>query len=297
MISVKLEVYGLKLPLIEGPTDLPKALIDAAKEVCGGIKDSDVLVVTSKLVLKAKGLMIKLGSIKPGLRAKLIHKLIGKDPIETELVLRNSVSTYAVIPTKYMKKYVGKLSRDPRKGELAIESIKALMIVKLRNGLIASDAGLDYSNLPPGHAITSNHDFDELAKEIRLRIKELTGKEVAVVITDTEVALSNGKFGSLDLAVGSSGIDPIARELGEEDLYGRPKFGGLDIIVDEVAAAAALLMKQSHEGVPAVLIRGLKYRRSELGVKDILITRRSGARSRLLKIALLNLVLKLLRII
>ncbi|MCD6095019.1 MAG: coenzyme F420-0:L-glutamate ligase, partial [Thermoprotei archaeon] len=104
--------------------------------------------------------------------------------------------------------------------------------------------------------------------------------------------------GSIDIAVGSSGIDPLAREFGERDLYGRPKFGGMDILVDEICAAAALLMKQTSERIPVVLIKGLHYKKSDLGVKDVLITKYgSEAKRFLLKTLLLNIILKMFRIL
>lgn len=119
-----------------------------------------------------------------------------------------------------------------------------------------------------------------------------------MLIADTEFTFSNGKFGSLDLAVGSAGIDPIAREFGERDLYERPKFGGLDIIVDEICAGAALLMRQAGEGIPVVLVKGLKYRRSNGGIRDILISKyRKKARKVILLSVLKNIVLRMLRII
>jgi len=45
-------------------------------------------------------------------------------------------------------------------------------------------------------------------------------------------------------------------------------------VADEIASAAALLMGQSSEGVPVVVVRGLSYNRSEEGIKHIVIERR-----------------------
>lgn len=290
----KLELYGLKLPLVERPTSLAEMIVEAA-EACGaGLEDGDVVIVTSKILLKSKGLLVDLRSVRPGLRAKLIHRLTGKDPVETELVLRNSDAVYAVIPTGFLEEHLSEISRDVEIAKEALKGVRALMIVRMRNGIVASDAGVDYSNVPPGYAITSNHDFDSMARELREDIRKLSGRDVAVVVADTEVFLSNGKVGSIDVAVGSSGIDPLAREFGERDMYGRPKFGGLDIVVDELCAAAALLMRQSREGIPVVIVRGLRYRRSEKGVRDVLVTRQRKAVAALVKIALLNMLLKVL---
>ena len=71
---------------------------------------------------------------------------------------------------------------------------------------------------------------------------------------------------------GSSGIEVIHRGFGDPDLYGKPKFGGVDCVADEIACASALLMGQTDEGIPAVIIRGYKYVESEEGISDYQIS-------------------------
>jgi coenzyme F420-0:L-glutamate ligase/coenzyme F420-1:gamma-L-glutamate ligase len=75
-------------------------------------------------------------------------------------------------------------------------------------------------------------------------------------------------FGSLDFARGSSGIEVISKKFGELDLYGKPKFGGVDHIAHEIACASALLIGQTNEGIPAVIVRGYKYNKSEEKLSD-----------------------------
>jgi coenzyme F420-0:L-glutamate ligase/coenzyme F420-1:gamma-L-glutamate ligase len=66
-------------------------------------------------------------------------------------------------------------------------------------------------------------------------------------------------FGTMDLAVGSSGISPVSKMFGQKDLFGRPKFGGMDLVANELTSAAALLFGQTGAGVPVVIIRGCEY--------------------------------------
>ena len=105
----------------------------------------------------------------------------------------------------------------------------------------------------------------KLAKKFRKEILERTRNEVAVIITDTE---GISPLGTLDFARGVSGIQINAQQLGEADLYGKPKYGGMDSIVDEIACASALLMGQTREGIPCVIMRGFKYNKSEEGISD-----------------------------
>lgn len=294
---MKIELYGLKLPRIDGKVDLSKLIVDFMRRNRIPLDDGDILVLASKFVQKALNLTIDISKVKPSFKARLISKVLGKDPIETQIILDNSQRILLAIPSKFLVNYVNMISRDPEAAKQVIRKISYLFLTLSKNGFITTDSGLDYSNLPIGKAIVNAFNFDAIAKKLRLEIKRLSGVDISVVISDTEVTISNGKVGSLDFAVGSSGIDPITREFGARDLYDRPKFGGIDIVVDEVCAAAALLMKQAAEGIPAVLIKGLKYERSELGVNTILISR-FGYETHilLLKMLILNLLCKLLRI-
>jgi F420-0:gamma-glutamyl ligase len=79
-----------------------------------------------------------------------------------------------------------------------------------------------------------------------------------VVITATEIAFTH-IYGSTEVAIGYAGIRPVARRFGSKDRFGREKFGGADVIVDELACGAALLSGQTTEGIPVVIVRGLEY--------------------------------------
>ena len=264
----RVEIIGLELPEVREGDDLAGLIVEAARRSASGLKDGDVVVVTSKVVLKARGLVFRLDEVKPSVAARVIARLTGKSPVEVELILRASKEIVAVIPFRGMRRdLLSRVASDPRAAEELLRKIPALLVVVTRQGLIALDGGVDYSNLPPGYAIANVADFDEEARLLREEIERLTGKQVAVVISDTE-SNTSGKLGTVDVAVGSSGIKPVTPYFAARDRYGRPKFGGIDIVVDEAAAAAALLMGQTAEGVPAAVIRGLKYQRSEEGVAD-----------------------------
>ncbi len=263
----KLEVYGLKIPLIEKKTDLAKVIVDTANEMGIKIIDRDVIAISSKLVSKALGSMVKLDSIEPSRKALKLAKKINEDPRFIELLLRESDSLLAVIPIKKLVEEglidIKRISRKPEEALKAIDRFPVLFLVMRENSLW-TDAGLDSSNLPDNYIAIPPRNLDMIAKEIRDRIYELTGSRVAVVICDTEGFLG----GSLDFARGSYGIEPVDRCFGDLDLYGKPKFGGVDIIVHEICATAALLSKQTGVGIPVVIIRGLDYEECECSLRD-----------------------------
>ena len=287
------EVIGLRLPEVRPGDDLAGLIIGSARRECGGLRDGDVVVVTSKLVMKAKGYLVRLSDVRPSLAARLLSWLTGKNPVEVELVLRASRDLVAVVDVRALASVLERLSEDPVKARELVESISSLFFVVTRQGLIAMDGGVDYSNVPPGYAVANIVDFDEEARILRDELIKRTGRRVAVVITDTETNTS-GKIGTVDVAVGSAGIEPVASGFAKSDMYGRPKFGGVDIVVDEIASAAALLMGQTNEGIPVVIIRGLRYKESDKGVSDYTLGFRGLGLRGLLRNALARIIYRLL---
>ncbi len=263
---MKVELFGLSLPEVKPGDNLARMLVESCEEEANGIQDGDILVVTSKIISKAYGLLIKIEEEKPGAKALEIAGKTGMNPKMVQAILDNSEEILLAIPfLRLVEKGLINLehiARDKERAYQVVREIPCLLIVK-RGDHIYSDAGLDFSNHPKGIVSIPPENPDKYAREIRERIKEITGREVAVIISDTEVTPF---IGSLDLARGSSGIEVVSRRFGDPDRYGKPKFGGIDNIVDELACASALLMGQTSEGIPAVLIRGLKYVRSEEGV-------------------------------
>ena len=67
----------------------------------------------------------------------------------------------------------------------------------------------------------------------------------------------------MDFAIGSSGIEPIVKMFGRKDLFGKPKFGGIDLVAYELTAASALLFGQVNAGIPVAVVRGYEYEISE----------------------------------
>ncbi|MEM3873115.1 MAG: coenzyme F420-0:L-glutamate ligase, partial [Nitrososphaeria archaeon] len=203
-------------------------------------------------------------------------RIYKRDARVIELILRNSDGIDLIIPIYKLASSYGKLFKDYVKDEKeALELMRRdpYIFMSSVGGMLLTDAGLDFSNSPEGYCTLPPKDPDESARKIREEIKKLTGKEIAVVIADTEWKLD--KFGSIDIAIGSSGIQPVLRNFGAKDLYGKPKFGGIDDLTDLLSASANLLFGQTDEAIPVVIVRGLKYERSERGVKDVTYPRKA----------------------
>jgi coenzyme F420-0:L-glutamate ligase/coenzyme F420-1:gamma-L-glutamate ligase len=265
----RVEVIGLKMRVVEGRCDIVKEILDSAKAQGVDIANGDVVVVTDKFVSKCLGRVVKIDDVKPSKKALKLARKTGLDPRFVELVLRNCDDIIAVVP---IKKLVNKKFVDLESLAGDVEAMKKLLseyptfFITIKEGMLWSDSGIDSSNLPPGCYAIPVEDHDKVAKMVRDGVWRATGKKVAVVICDTEFFLG----GSLDFARGSWGIDPIDRCFGCRDLYGKPKYGGVDIVVHEICSTASLLFKQTAEGIPVVIVRGLRYRECECGLKDSL---------------------------
>ncbi len=255
--------------MVEPGDDLARLIVEAAERQGVGIEEGDVVVVTCKVVSKALGLLYRVDEVELSAEAVRIASRAGLDPRFVELVLRESDRILAAVPVLELARRgllgFDKLAPSPEEAWKLLEEYPTLFLIE-RGGSIWSDAGLDSSNHPPGVYSAPPRDIDGAARAIRDGIMRLTGKRVAVVVCDTEAFLG----GSLDLARGSYGIDPVDRCFACRDLYGKPKYGGVDLVAHELCAAAALVMKQTGQGVPVVVVRGLEYRPAEAGMRELL---------------------------
>jgi len=136
------------------------------------------------------------------------------------------------------------------------------IISETRHGFICANAGVDKSNVPGERNVAPlPRDPDESARRIRRRIKEITGNDVAVIISDTHGrALRRGE---INIAIGVAGIKPIRDRRKERDLFGYTLKIKQTAVADELCSAAELVIGQADEGIPAAIIRGYPYERSE----------------------------------
>lgn len=141
-----------------------------------------------------------------------------------------------------------------------------LVIARTRHGFICANAGVDRSNAAPGTAVLLPHDPDRSAHGIRLALRAATGVDVAVVVTDTFGR--PWRRGLVDVAIGLSGIEPLLDLRGTQDAQGRTLMVTEVAVVDEIAAAADLVMGKAA-GVPAALLRGLGGSRGEGRATDL----------------------------
>jgi coenzyme F420-0:L-glutamate ligase/coenzyme F420-1:gamma-L-glutamate ligase len=258
----KIEVLGLQtIPEIKQGDNLPEIIVKCVDNEIGGLQEKDIIVLTSKIVSKAAGRTRKLNEVKPGKKALAISALTGKDAGWLQMIFDEGHQILAILPIKgIVERHIIKASEDAETGRDLCEHEQALCITRGKNGLIHTcDAGIDGSNNPAGIVSLLPEEPDDEARKIREQIQKLSGKEVAVILADTEIMLG----GTMDFAVGSSGIEPVSKMFGTKDLFGKPKFGGIDLIAYELTAASTLVFGQTAGSIPVAVIRGCGYEINE----------------------------------
>lgn len=225
---MELRVLGLRLPLIRPGDDLLRLILKAAAQV-GGVRDGDVLVVSSKVVATAQGRIVELTRIRPSQRAKRIAVKTEQSPEFVELVLREANRILAV-----------------RKGA----------ILTIKNGMICVNAGVDASNAPPGHVALMPANPDRVAEELRATLMKSSNKKVGMIISDSHV--NPLRLGTVGQAVGVAGLEPVADQRSRPDLYGKPLQITFRAVADQLATAAQVVMGEGNERMPVVIVRDIK---------------------------------------
>ena len=258
----RIEVLGLQtIPEIQHEDDLAQIIVACANDEIGGLQDKDIMVLTSKIVSKAMGRMRNLDEVVAGKKACDISKRTGKDARWLQMIFDEGHEIVAIIPLEgLLGEHILSTSTDSNQSRELVEHEQALCITRGKAGRThPCDAGIAGSNHPAGGVSLRPEDPDETARVIRQEFRRLTGKEVAVILADTEMI----PFGTMDFAVGSSGIPPVSKMFGHKDLFGTPKFGGMDLVANELTSASALVFGQTGAGIPAAIIRGCDYEVSE----------------------------------
>ena len=149
------------IPIIRQGYNLADILVDSLQSSNVQLANDDILVIAQKIVSKAEGRIVNLGTITPNPRAIELAKKAEKDPRVVELVLQESNEVLRV-----------------RKGTIIVEH---------KLGFVCANAGIDHSNvgtpLPKGDALGElaeeyvlllPEDPDQSARNIREKIKQKT---------------------------------------------------------------------------------------------------------------------------
>lgn len=232
------------IPLVQRGDDLLRIILQGLKDADITLEPHDVLVLASKIVSKAEGMVVRLEDVKPSDRAIEYAAATNKDAREVELVLQQTVQV--------------------------VRWRKGLMLTRHRLGFVSANAGIDRSNVQEGAAeyvLLLPEDPDGTARRMRAGIADATGADVGVILAD-----SHGRpyrLGTVGIAIGAAGLPAVEDWRGRADLFGYT-LKHTDVgLADMLASAASILFGQASEATPIVHVRGAAWQGASGSAQDL----------------------------
>jgi coenzyme F420-0:L-glutamate ligase/coenzyme F420-1:gamma-L-glutamate ligase len=231
-MTTEVRIIGLHgLPDVTPGFDLAQAILEAAATQGLTFSRGDILIVTQKIVSKAEGQLVDLHTVSPSRFASRVAESQDKDPKLVEVVLRET--------------------------RRVVKMDQRTIISETHHGLVCANAGVDESNVAgDGTVALLPVDPDASARRLRDAIREQTGIDLAVIISDTFGR--PWREGLVNIAIGVAGIEPLKDYRGLKDTEGSVLRVTALAVADELASAAELVMGKLDR-VPVAVIRGYAY--------------------------------------
>lgn len=236
---MSIQIIPVKIKEDIQPSDDIVALILSSSK--SSIDDGDVIVISQKIISKKEGRVVNLNSIIPSELSVGISSAYEKDPRLVEAILSES--------------------------KRIVRMEHGVIIVETNHNFICANAGIDESNVEKGFATLLPVDPDKSAKKIRDAVLQITGKNTAVIISDT-FGLPF-RLGQTDHAIGIAGIESIKNYEGKPDTFGKIMRVTAIAIVDELCAAAELVMGKTEKS-PAAIIKNYSFESKNDSISSII---------------------------
>lgn len=232
-MTTQYSVFGVpNIPMIEHGDCLSEIILNALADAGQALESGDVICLAQKIVSKAEGQTVALSDVEPSAEARDLATATNKDPRMVQLILDESTEV---------------LRHKPN-----------VLIVRHKLGIVGAHAGIDQSNIDHQDtelALLLPKDPDASAATLRNELKQQTGFNLGVVITDSHNR--PWRMGTIGCAIGCAGIRVLDNQVGGQDIYGRTLHATLINRADAIASAATLVMGETTEKLPVVVVRGL----------------------------------------
>lgn len=216
-------------PVVRGGPTLSVFTVDGIPEIVAG---DDLAAIIGEALE---------GALEPGdivvVTSKVISKAEGRQLAANDREQAITDQTVRVVATKAHPGGVTRIVENPL-------------------GLVLAAAGVDASNTPEGTVLLLPEDPDASARTICAALRERTGFELGVIVSDT---LGRAwRLGQTDLAIGAAGVRVLDDLRGTRDHSGRMLDATIVAVADEIAGAADLV-KGKSAGRPVAVVRGLGH--------------------------------------
>jgi coenzyme F420-0:L-glutamate ligase len=205
-------------------------LLDLLDELVGRrLRTGDILVASSKFIAISEGRVLSLDSVVPTGYAKELSLKFNISPQLCELIIRESDEVLGGVTG---------------------------FILASKDGLLSPNAGIDKSNIEPGKVVLYPRNALESASTIVEAMEFRHGVRIGVVVSDSR--LMPTRRGTTGVALAAAGLEAVVDLRGKEDLFGNILRVTSQAIADDLCSAAQLIMGESDEAAPFVLVRGVK---------------------------------------
>lgn len=218
------------LPEVRQGDDIAEMIVAACDSAALQVVTDTVFVVAQKIVSKSEGRAVALDSVTPTAAAERLAQETGKDPRVVELILRESNEV--------------------------LRQTDGVIVVEHRSGFVMANAGIDQSNVAQGKVLLLPEDIDASAAALQQRLQQHFGVAVGVIISDSVGRA--WRLGTVGHALGVAGMTSLLDLRGRKDREGRELQVSETALADNVAAAASILMGEAGEGLPVVIVNGVR---------------------------------------
>jgi len=221
-----MQVIPIKTRIITPDDNFLDIILEGVESSGFQLEDNDILGVAETPLGTTEGRIVALSDIRPSKEAKTLARKYEMLPEVAELVIQEADEILGGIPH---------------------------VVLTIKNNTLMANAGVDKSNVPPGHASLLPIDPRSSAEGIRSEIKRRLGKTVGVLVIDSRTQPL--RLGNIGMALGVAGFYPVADDRGKEDLFGNKMRITRRAVADNLASACTAVMGESNESIPAAIIR------------------------------------------
>ncbi len=222
-----MNILPIKTRIITPADNILDVILKGIENAGLELKDDDILAIAETPLGTTEGRIVALSDVKPTEQAKELAQRYDMLPEVAELVIREADDILGGIPH---------------------------VVLTIKNNTLMANAGVDKSNVPPGHASLLPIDPRKSAEKLRNEIRSRLEKKVGIIIIDSRTQPL--RLGNIGMALGVAGFYPVADDRGRKDLFGNELRITRRAIADNLASACTAVMGESDESIPAVIIRG-----------------------------------------
>ncbi len=221
-------IWPLGAPVQQAAFDLQAVISEALAAAPAGLRDGDVLAVSSKYAAISEGRVLRMADVVVTEQAAALAQRYHMQPVMAQLVLQEADHIFGGIEMGFL--------------------------LTAKTGILSPNAGLDRSNIPAGHVVLFPAQPYASAARLRNGLRRRHGVDVGVVLTDSW--LVPGRLGTSGVALATAGFRPVQDERGKLDLFGNPMTVTQRGLADTISSAAQLVMGERDEATPLAIVRG-----------------------------------------